>query len=244
MPLSTQPPPEDDEKEEKAKRRRRHEDDDDFDNTPDTQDKDAPKPAESGTPGSKSVLTKAKDALPVARVANPDKMRVEGEIDPDKSAQDQVYSSAIGPERDPEKAWQEYAVQAINGLYPRLRNGVDYAVGRTTLMGDVELLDHGEDVNIDWGKVEEAARKLADANPYTNYEPKPSLAAGPLSGRDSGEVPYSGRGNLRQGDTPSEVNPRSNVKEPTQPHGADKPVNQFTQPTPPPDPHADKVTRR
>jgi hypothetical protein len=223
--------------------------DDDFDNTPATQDKDAPKPAEQGTPGTKSVLTPAKDSIPTARVAQVQPGEPgDPNADPGDT-QDQIMSSALRPERDPEKAWQDHALAAINGLYPRLRTDVDFAIGRRSFDSDVELLSTGPDVNIDWGQVEEAARRIADSDPDLNPDLRGrSLSPGYAPGAEHGEVPYRGRGsmnreNVPQEITPSEVNPRTNEKIPTQPAGAKQP-RPFTQPTPPPDPNADKVTRR
>lgn len=200
MPLSTQPPP-----------------DDDFDNTPATQDKDAEKPAETGTPGTKSVLTPAKDSIPAAQVAQQQPMEPSDPNTDPGNPQDQVFSSQILPPRDPDKAWQERAVEAINGLYPRLRNGIDYAVGRKSLMADVELLA-GQEAGIDWGKVEAAARKLTDADPYNDYKPRPGLAPPMSKGVESGEVPYRGGENreLPPNVAQSEVNPQTEAKVPTQ----------------------------
>ena len=103
------------------------------------------------------------------------------------------YTPNIAPEVPKEKRWQRYAVQAMNGLYPRLRDGVDYAVGRRTWDGDIELLGQGEGVQIDWGKVEEAAKKLVGADPYDDYKPRPGLSSS-TKVEDPGEVPP------RQGD--------------------------------------------
>lgn len=139
--------------------------------------------------------------------------------DPQSSAPPPVLASGLPPERDPEKAWQDYAIQAVNGLYPRLRNGIDYAIGRKDRDSDIELLEQGEGVNIDWGKVEEGARKLADADPYAGgkYKPQKPLHSGSVSGKDQGEVPY------RRGEA--------------QPEAARQSPGAFVQPEPPPDPN-------
>jgi hypothetical protein len=94
-----------------------------------------------------------------------------------------VYvGSAMPIDRDPEKRWQDFGVQAINQLYPWARNGVDFAWGRETPDGDAHLLEWSERLApADEGKIEEAARALADADPYgPNYTPRPSLASGTI----------------------------------------------------------------
>ena len=100
--------------------------------------------------------------------------------------EDQIHSSQIPPERDPEKSWEEQARYAINGLYPRLREGVDWAIGRKTYDGDLELLE-GEQAGVDWTKVQEAARKLAGNDPYTAYKPKKGIGQPRDEGYDLGE---------------------------------------------------------
>jgi hypothetical protein len=90
---------------------------------------------------------------------------------------------------DPENAWQDRVIEAVNGLYPRLRNGVDYAIGRRSPEGEIELLETAPDVNIDWGKVVEGAKHLAEANPYSDYHPRAGLAPPRESGADQGEEP-------------------------------------------------------
>lgn len=90
----------------------------------------------------------------------------------------------------PEHAWEDYAVQAINMLYPHARNGVDYAWGRKEPGGRAELLDWNPALaKPDMGKIEEVAKKLAAENPVgPNYKPQPSLARG-VDKRGIGEVP-------------------------------------------------------
>lgn len=82
---------------------------------------------------------------------------------------------------DENTAWQDYAVQAIHGLYPHLRRGMDFEWGRPAddPQGDQRLL-HMDDkfAAIDMGKVEEAARKLVGANPYLDYKAQKPLHAG------------------------------------------------------------------
>lgn len=85
------------------------------------------------------------------------------------------------PDADPDKAWMNYGVQAINILYPHARNGVDFAWGRTEVGGDASLLDWSDKLAPpDEAKIEEVARGLAEKNPYLNYQPQPSLAAGTI----------------------------------------------------------------
>jgi hypothetical protein len=177
-----------------------------------------PEQGEQTNEGGKSPLRFDPNAPAVDTVADPDKMRVEGELDEDKTAERQIHSSAIPPERDPDLAWQEYMTQAINSLYPHMRNGVDFAVGRTTIDGEVELLSWDEKyAPADMGKIEEAARRMAGENPYTTYQPKPSLAPGQSQGEDQGEVHWDSQnhelpGNVAQ----SEYNPANEEKVPSQ----------------------------
>jgi hypothetical protein len=101
------------------------------------------------------------------------------------------YSGPIPPLRDPDKEWQDYVVLAINGLYPYMRNGVDFSWGRRDIKSDPEMLgwDDEKFAPPDLGKIEEAARRLADAHPYgAKYTALPPLA--PAQQRfDAGEVP-------------------------------------------------------
>lgn len=90
---------------------------------------------------------------------------------------------------DEATAWQDYAVQAIFGLYPHLKRGVDYEWGRPAddPQGDQRLLFQDEKfAPIDMGQVEEQARKLVGRNPYADYKPKDPLHAGSVKGE--GEV--------------------------------------------------------
>ena len=87
------------------------------------------------------------------------------------------------PQAEPltkETLWQAYAEQAINSLYPNLRNGVDYAWGRAPddPAGEPHILGTAEGITIDEGKIREAAQKLADADPYSFYEPSQPLHEG------------------------------------------------------------------
>ena len=79
-----------------------------------------------------------------------------------------------------ETLWQLYAVQAINSLYPNLRNGVDFAWGRAAddPTGEPKILGKAEGITIDEGKVRAAAQKIADADPYSFYEPEKPLHTG------------------------------------------------------------------
>jgi len=133
------------------------------------------------------------------------------------------------PEKDP-KAWQNYAVLAINSLYPRLRNGEDYAVGRKDEESDIELLA-GADAGIDWGKVQEAAQKLADADPYADYQPRPGLAPGQSKGYDQGE---------RHRDPDYDANEKRGLKVEPAPAGAPRVNHPGAPPIPPKDPNAPK----
>lgn len=100
------------------------------------------------------------------------------------------YSGPIQPLRDPDLDWHNYAVQAINGLYPHMRNGVDFSWGRKDIKSDPELLGWDEKyAPPDLGKIEEAARRLAAANPYgANYAAQAPLAT-QNPAFDAGEVP-------------------------------------------------------
>ncbi len=91
-----------------------------------------------------------------------------------------ISSPLPDPNADPDKHWQNYGVQAINQLYPWARNGVDFCWGRTEPGGDAHLLEWSENLApADEAAIEEAARKLADADPYgPQYQPQPSLAGG------------------------------------------------------------------
>ena len=183
--------------------------------TPETSDQ-MPKPGEAGTKG-KGPLKFDPNAPAVDTVAQKKGLRVEGKLDQGKRwPEQQIHSSQIPPERDPEQAWEEHARYAINGLYPRLREGEDWAIGREDIDSELKLL-HGEE-QVDWGKVQEAAKKLAGNDPYTAYKPKPGLGTTPRDeGFDLGE---------RHRDHPnyelprevaqSEVNPKSNEKVPSQ----------------------------
>jgi hypothetical protein len=148
----------------------------------------------------------------------------EGEPPPEGADEPVQYTPNIPPETPEEERWQLYAVQATNGLYPRLRDGVDFAIGRRTYDGPIELLEQGEGVDIDWGKVQEHAQKLADADPYADYEPGPSLAS-TTRVEDPGEVPRRRHDSDERPTLPpnvgqSEVNPhlKEGEKHPTQPY--------------------------
>jgi hypothetical protein len=110
-----------------------------------------------------------------------------------QDAQALPYTPNLPPDIPEEDRWQLYAVQAVNGLYPRLRNGVDFAIGRRDPGSPIELLEQGEGVNIDMGKVQEHAQLLADRDPYGPcYTPRPPLHGGSVRGE--GEVPPPGEG--------------------------------------------------
>lgn len=114
---------------------------------------------------------------PVTKPVDPDDPYAVGNEPPPPLA-----SSLPDPDADPEKRWMDYGVQAINQLYPWARNGVDFAWGRTEPGGDASLLEWSDKLApADEGAIEEAARKLADADPYgPNYTPQPSLAGGTI----------------------------------------------------------------
>ena len=179
--------------------------------TPETSSQ-MPKPGESSDKG-KGPLKFDPNAPAVDTVAQAQGMQVEGgtvDIPPER----QIHSSAVPPERDPDKAWMEYVTQAINGRYPRLRNGVDFAVGRKTIDDDVELF-YGQEAGVDWGQIEQDARLLADANPPGGG---PGLVPPPTTGQGESEV-LAGRRQNRELPTniaQSEWNPRSDRKVPSQ----------------------------
>ena len=127
------------------------------------------------------------------------------------------------PTATPRRAWEEQARYAINGLYPRLREGVDWAIGRKTIDGDLELLE-GEKAGVDWGKVQEAAKKLAGNDPYTTYKPKKGIGQPRDEGYDLGErhKEFPNR-ELPPNVAQSEVNPKSNEKVPSQAYPTNPP---------------------
>jgi hypothetical protein len=80
-----------------------------------------------------------------------------------------------------ETLWYAYAQQAINGLYPHLRNGVDYVWSRPPddPTAPPRILSTGENIKpLDEAKIQEAAQKLADADPYSFYEAQQPLHQG------------------------------------------------------------------
>jgi hypothetical protein len=161
--------------------------------------------------GGKSPLQFDPNAPAVDTVAQRDQMQVEGEVDRDKPAAEQIHSSQVPVPRDPDKAWQDYGTQAINTLYPHMRNGVDFAWGRKTYDGDAELLAWGEAfAEPDMAAIEEAARKLVAQDPYVNYQPRAQLHGGSQLGQ--GEVPpvdeeARQRRNVSQGQREDEQSP-------------------------------------
>jgi len=101
------------------------------------------------------------------------------------------YSPNIPDRTDPEKAWEFYVLDAIHALYPHMRDDIDFAIGRRELGGQIELLDQSDlFAPIDFGRVQEHARMLAERDPYARYEPKPPLHAGSQLG--PGEQPKDG----------------------------------------------------
>jgi hypothetical protein len=146
--------------------------------------------------GGKSPLQFDPNAPAVDTVAQRDQMQVEGDVDWEKPTAEQIHSSQVPVPRDPDKAWQDYGTQAINGLYPHMRNGVDYAWGRKTYDGDAELLAWGENfAEPDMAAIEEAARKLAMSDPYVTYQPMAPLHGGSQLGQ--GETPATSDDLLR-----------------------------------------------
>lgn len=133
----------------------------------------------------------------------------------DATATQQIHSSALPyADRDPDKAWQDYAPMAIQGLYPHMRPGVDYAYGRKSLEADAEMLHWDERfAQPDMGKIEEAARKLVERDPNADAKsaPKQSIRMG--SEEKDREI-------LDPDVAQSEVNPRreGNEKLPSQPY--------------------------
>lgn len=187
-----------------------------------------PKEGESTSEGGKSPLKFDPNAPAVDTVAQKDQMQVEGAAEDDKPIGRQIHSSQIPVDRPPEKAWQDFMLQAIQGLYPHLRNGVDFAVGRKKLDGDMELLSWDDKfAKPDMGAVEKAAKELAGSNPYgSNYKARPSLAAGQSQGEEVGEVHREWPNRELPPDTAqSEVNPNTNAKVPSQAYpGANGPT--------------------
>jgi hypothetical protein len=106
-----------------------------------------------------------------------------------------------------ETLWQQYAVDAINQIYPGLRNGVDFAWGLPAddPSGEPRLLGQaGHLKDFDMGKIQEAAQKMADADPYAFYEPGKPLHGGTILGQ--GEVRPRAEGERWGGDnTPHQV---------------------------------------
>ena len=175
-----------------------------------------PEPGKSSDKGGKSPLKFDPNAPPVDTVAQKNKLRVEGGLEEGKRPEQQIHSSQIPPERDPEQAWEEHARYAINGLYPRLREGVDWAIGRKSEEEPLELLE-GEKAGVDWGKVQEAAKKLAYQNPYTDYKAKPGLGQTRDEGFDLGERHKEAPNKeLPPNVAQSEVNPKTQDKVPSQ----------------------------
>ena len=188
-----------------------------------------PQPGETTSAGGKSPLKFDPNAPAVDTVAQRDQMRVEGEIDPNKSPSQQIHSSQIPVQRPPERAWEDQARAALNGLYPRLREGEDWAVGRETVDGELKLLA-GQDAGVDWGKVQEAAKKLAGADPYTSYKAQPGIGQPRDEGYGLGERHAENR-ELPPNVAQSEVNPRTDAKVPSQ---AAPPPSQGPETPPPP----------
>jgi hypothetical protein len=88
-----------------------------------------------------------------------------------------------------ETLWQQYAVDAINQLYPGIRNGIDYVWSRAPddPEGEPRILNQSKMLApLDEGKIREAAQKMADADPYSFYDPQRPLHAGSILGQ--GEV--------------------------------------------------------
>lgn len=101
--------------------------------------------------------------------------------EPAPGLEGQPYNPNIRGEPKPEDAWQLYAVQAIQGLYPHMRAGRDFAWGKPPddPEGQPKMLHWDERyAPADEGKIKEAAQKLADADPYLIYKPKPPLHQG------------------------------------------------------------------
>lgn len=129
----------------------------------------------------------------------------------DLTATQQIHSSALPyADRDPDKAWQDYASQAIATMYPHMREGVDYSYGRRAVEEDAEMLEWNEKfAPPDMGKIEELARKMVAQDPYANYKPKPGLASG------SQPEQASDREILDPDVAQSEVNPQRDGNEKT-----------------------------
>ncbi len=100
------------------------------------------------------------------------------------------YVPNIPNELAPEDRWMMFAQQAADQRYPRLRNGIDYLIGRKTYDGPVELIyceEAGQ--QIDMALVQEDAQKMSDADP-TNpeaLESQTSLASS-YHAHDAGEA--------------------------------------------------------
>lgn len=111
-------------------------------------------------------------------------MPIQG-LNPDPATDPNAQEPGGGPPQDlrpltRETLWEAYGEQAINSVYPDLKNGVDFAWGRPAddPAGTARLLGVREGVTIDEGKIKEAAQKLADADPNVEYLTKPSLHSG------------------------------------------------------------------
>jgi len=115
---------------------------------------------------------------------------VSGKLDePDPALTETQSQTTEAKPYTKETLWQKYAVDAINQVYPGLRNGVDYAWGRAPddPGGEPKILGQAAHLApLDVGKIQEAAQKMADADPDAFYEPGPSLASGSVLGE--GEV--------------------------------------------------------
>jgi hypothetical protein len=137
---------------------------------------------ETKSPGGKSPLQPAKDAIPVEQVARGRETEIKGGGDP-YSLEENAQATATGRKLTKENAWEDYAIAAANKIYPRYRNTTDYAIGRKDLDSPLEVLGAAEGVEIDMGRIQEEAEFLARQDPRgPNYQPRPSLAPRPAWG--------------------------------------------------------------
>jgi hypothetical protein len=124
----------------------------------------------------------------------------------DTAVQSQTTDQPQAKAYTKETLWQKYAVDAINQVYPGLRNGVDYAWGIPSddPGGEPKLLGQaGHLKDLDMGKIQEAAQKMADADPYAFYEPGRPLHGGTVLGQ--GEVRPRVEGERWGDNTPGQV---------------------------------------
>lgn len=144
------------------------------------------------------------------------------------SATDEQPSPTLSEPKKP--TWETYAVQAIHGLYPHMRRGIDFEFGGTLDDPTPRMLHWDEKyAPADMGEVQRVAEQSLAGDPYANYEAKPGLHQGQTSGFEQGE---------RHSPTQSAPQPRS------APAPQNKPFDPTGGYSPPPDPYFDKDGNR